>query len=719
MSTEASPDPGSDPRSSSVRLHADIEQLLKLRFRHLDLERCKPLLHPEQPPNGLHRVKGDGEYPAVLMSTGTWWFADRTQRPLNKQMLPMKSKAPAGPKPLLFDDAAAKAVVVVEGEGQAMALRSVGFIGVVCVGGTDALRTNSPQGREQRRAAFAGKDVRVLFDFDAAGREAAPAAAGLIMEAGATRAAVVERPADWPESVDVEDWLGAFETPEQGRGALLAILGGATWATKKQLEKAEEESKPTEVTDLVLEPTETRLAAVYDPADGKFKLAVWNAPAEVQHYESIQHDVEPTSKLLVVERWKHGDTTYVPRIGRRGHEEIRNRQFLLPPPPGEDPEKLEALWADLLQYIRAHVLLSNESDYAVVGAYVLLSYVLFANPQLESCPYLRIVAPPGGGKDTLFGVLRRLLYRAFTTSATDSNIHRLMDQRNPVVPLINELHLEELTTTMINSLCTGTERAETASRCEGRDFEVVGFSMFGLKVLAGRDFPAHDGLRRRMAVIDMLHVTDAQVDAWGGGPRAINPKSMDTDGAALRRRLLRWSFEWRMPASEGRLHDLVRKTGGRLVFKYAWPLFMATPPSAHPLLLRATKRWLGEVHTAVGLSGQALYVDAIFNLLKGRRPPKLGTFVPTRVIATAVGHTEEEAKGAKGNAVGRAVKALGFQRAKRQHHGVEQRGWLVRPEDGPLFSRYGHQWKPGSRADDAVIDVADRAAAAAEVPAPL
>jgi len=695
-------------------LHADIEKLLKLRFRHLDLERCKPLLHPEQPANGLHRVKGDGEYPAVLMSTGTWWFADRGARPLNKQGDPMKSQAPSikrkgeSAKALLVDDASAKAVVVVEGEGQAMALRSVGFIGVVCVGGVKTLLANSPAAREQRRAAFAGKDVRILFDFDAAGQDAAPKAAKKILEATATRVAVVERPADWPESVDVEDWLGAFETPEQGRGALLAILGGARWLTAEDLKAAasDEEAASLVIIEARVPVDESRdafVATVYDEEARKIRLAVWGPeaqPAPLRHPgESVQHDaVDETFAWRLVDEWSWAGQRYVPNRAPEFLEMHNDRMLVIPAPPVENPGTWEEIWRDVRDYIDRWVVVGQEHELDVLTAYVFLSYRIWDERLFEHCPYIRLIGRTGKGKSWLMKVLRELCWRAYWALPSGSNLHRFMDYMRSVTLLADEFHPDragrEAAQSLAEILCLGSDRAGNVVRCNSRpNGEIVpkSFRVFGPKAFTGYDRISEQGLDRRTISFDMAapRLGDRKPD-----PLDAVPPQARTEGYAIRSRLLTWRLQMMGQPTDRARYPRLRDRAGDEGTQYFWPLAAMIPPSMDD----AFERLLLAVNAQHRAAEQLRHVgeDAVLlgGMSKAQSIPLTVSGEHHRFVTTKSIH-EAATGGATAprnelRAIGIRLADLGFVPYRDGARGP--RGWLVPVGGMKVFEDYGVSW---------------------------
>jgi len=675
----------------------EIQQLITQRFRHFALERCLPLLHPDQPDDGRYHVRGDGSYPAVQMITSIWWFPDRTRRPKNREGSFMKSKAPAGPKPLLLDDARAKAVVAVEGEGHALALRSIGWQGIVVAGGVQGLRSNRPEACEQRRKCFAGRDVYILFDWDAAGREAAPLAAKQALEAGATRVAVIERPEQWPEGLDVEDWLAGFETVEQAFGTLCQVLGGARWATKSELEEAAEDDDHIPVAELLVPIPGAELAfitTVYDGADQRFKLAVHGPlAAQAQHAWSVQHDVSGPHSWQVVDEWRHAGITYRPKITRDLREMVTDRQFILPAPP-EAHGGHQALWEDVRTYLRQWIALPGGEDYDVLTAYAFFTFVIHAELAFDYCPYLRFYGPPGSGKTWVFDVLRRICYRSLSGRGTSGNLHRMIDFYGPVALAMDEMHLDKCSSeerqTYHDILAQGSERSGGVFRCEGKNHEPTRFKVFGPKICAGYGADEHEALARRTISIDMR-----AVPADGYVVRVTIPKAMDEQAYRLRARLLDWRIGWRPPATdeenESPLVKALTEAGGAEVAKYCWPLLAVAAPSAVQNILAVAARRREATRASRAVSPEAVLLDALAKLALPNTAGRC--FVPTGAIVDEI----KDKLRIDAAAIGQELAKLGLKSTRRRVDGSRpMRGVDVGAEHSEIFRRYGIEWPPAA-----------------------
>ena len=277
QAAEAEPRPARPLSSEQVRQ-------LRTRVHHFDPDATAPLVHPEQPEGGLY----DG-YPAVRMANDVVWFWNREARPSKGDGMPMKARAPKGSRALLLDESETKELLVVEGEGDALAALSVGWRGVACAGGTNVL-TSDDHDAEQERRKLAGKRVRVLFDPDDAGRKGALRVALQLLDDGAARVAIAELPG----SSDLEEWLGTFETPEAAHIALTKVLTSADWRTRTQLKKEslefQQEPVPVQSDRVPVEGLQQPilLCATWDPEERKSALSIYAPAALLEPEDSGQ-----------------------------------------------------------------------------------------------------------------------------------------------------------------------------------------------------------------------------------------------------------------------------------------------------------------------------------------------------------------------------------------------------------------------------------------------
>lgn len=694
-------------------MHDTTLALLRGRFRHFDLERARPLLHPDQPEDGQKLVRGQGKFPGVQMATGVWWFPDRERRPVNKQGAPMKSQAPPGPKPLTVDDSTRQAVVVVEGEGHGVAVRCVGWDGVVIAGGVATLRSNSPEAREQRRQRFAGRDVWLWFDFDGPGQEAAPAAAQQIMDAGATRVAIIERPGDWEDGQDLEDWLASFDSPELARGALVQELGKAQWLTRNSLAEKQGEAAAShdEIAIELLVPVgegqpDAFLVTVYDEEADEIKLAVMGptvSGAATEQRWSVQHDATPGERAWqVTDSWVWGGQTYRPDDSAPMLAMARDNMIVLPAPPIPYGTS-EALWADVRAYFKGFLATARSEDYDVLTSYVLLTYRIFDEETFEHCPYLRIHGPPGSGKTQALKLLRRLCWRTFSGQATQSNIHRFMDHYRSVTLICDEFHLEgkaaERRAEMIDLLNLGSERSAALIRCDtdratGRIIPKM-YRLFGPKVFAGYGSDEHEALARRTVAIDMtgVHVPPAM-------EQLVASADLGKAAYTLRRRLLDWRLakaQLGRADAEGALARQLLDRAGRDIAQNIWPLLAMVPaglPEAVEAIMRVAEGRKSATQQTRHISPDAVVLDAVTKAAR-KHWYREQTFIPTSEIQAVL---EGDPAFRSTADVSQALVRLGFTsiRTRPEPGAHPVRGWLIDRSQAvtEVFSRYGITWPP-------------------------
>jgi len=184
-----------------VTLPQRITGALTRRFRHFDPVRAACLFDPADP-FGDYRPRGeDRTYPAFRMSNGVLWFYDREDRPTRSDGTPMKSKAPRGGRRFLCGPDAAE-LMLVEGEGHAAALVSLGIPGIVACGGVSVFETDKAWARHELDRVMRGKAVRIAFDFDEAGKRASVRVARKLLACGAARVGILPKQ-PWPDGADI------------------------------------------------------------------------------------------------------------------------------------------------------------------------------------------------------------------------------------------------------------------------------------------------------------------------------------------------------------------------------------------------------------------------------------------------------------------------------------------------------------------------------------
>jgi len=565
---------------------------LQGRFLHFNPDKCGSLFHTDQPEDGTFSVDGK-KHPAALMRNGAKWFYDREHRPTNKQGQPLKTKAPAGTRRMLFDTLEPAELLVVEGEGHAIACCSLGLKGVVAAGGVNTLLTNKPQAREHRRQVFQGKSVRLLFDPDEAGQAAVTKAARGILEAGAARTTTIlleALPESWLRGMDVEDWLASFDTPEAATVGLMELLGATSWADP---EEDDSKQKPLAVESerfpLVGTGRSALVTTVYDTKSDKLQLAIFapenlldDRPQEVRGYGD-HHDAQPSAEwaVRVVDSWTLGGRIYEPPPGSEFLAEIRERAVMAPAAPFEGPDADEELWRDLLKFLERWVVLAEPVHYMLVAAWAMLSYRL-NDAMHRYVPPLRFTGLPGTGKSIALTCVHALAYWARMYRWTPDNVHRVADAHRDGVLLFDELHLDrgraqDGQERMIDQCANSFDRHNREGRYEGAGKGMRTYRTFLMYATGGYAADEHQGIARRSVVIPMGRVKLALHQQY-----LDMPEGFYAEAEELRGRLLAWRFR-RAPEpkqdEEGNpLADRLKQVAGKEIGQAFWPLLQVVPP---------------------------------------------------------------------------------------------------------------------------------------------
>ncbi len=700
---------------------------LLARFRHLNLEKCGTLFHVDQPADGLFTIDGR-KYPGVLMRNGAKWFYDRDQRPTNKSGQPLKAKAPSGMRRVLFDTLEPAELLVVEGEGHAVAVCSIGLKGVLAVGGVNTLLVNKPNAREHRRQVFQGKSVRLLFDPDEAGQAAVMKAARSVLESGAVRVAVVmpeALPESWLRGMDVEDWLAAFDTHEAATVGLMQLLGGISWDDAKDSGDEDEEHEVRVQSARLFMKDESDpvlVVMVYDEEEHKPGLAVFG-PQDAGHdgelTEKQQHalneypDRAATEEVdhrarawRIMDTWRCGSRHYVPDTSPAVLTYLENRTLVLPSPPFDGADTSEQLWKDTRAFMHQWVRL-EEPLYDVLVAYVLLTYRL-QDARFDVIPYLRFYGPPATGKGRALDVMRSLCWRSFASQPTPDNIHRLVEYFGDITLIFDEFHLDrglskDAQDRLIDALNLGNRRGQGRIRVEKDargNMVLKHFDLFGLKVFAGYGHDEHESLARRTLNVEMR-------------PRSV-PESMSLfalppefyqQAALLRGRLLAWrgrKLALGMPSpSSNRAKWLLREVGAD-TGQVFWPLLEMVPASMEAELENLMSCALGRkagTQAAREVSEESYLLDAVVQLYDENRMHQLedGTwFITTEdIYERAVQRAPLQQ-----NMVAKKLQALGLEHTRHRVDtaaGIRAKrgGVVLRLTDTNLaqvLNRYGLEW---------------------------
>lgn len=552
------------------------EQLegLRSRFQHFDADKAAPLFAGDQPEEGLHTVRGQGKYPAVYMRNGTTWFYDKANRPVTATGAPMKAKAPKGMRPLLHDGHRPEGIVV-EGEGAAVALLSLGVSGVVATGGTQTLLSKKAKSRAHCSEVLRGRKLRWLYDTDEAGRQGVTKAVAAAFEAGAAGNLVMDQ-VPW-ESGDLEDWLNGWDTPERAAGELVQWLGTRNWDDAVAVEDQEERAKDEENAAVAVHswrqgsPPQAAAVLTYDEATGKVGMAVYKPG------ESVQADVV----WRIMDEWRHGDHVYKPRTDEDTLDELRTRTLIAPPPPAEDyGGSSEQLWRDLRAFMQEWLALPDARAYDVMVAYVLLTYRL-KDAGFQMTPYLRFWGPSGSGKGRALDVMRSLCFRSYKGAPSTDNLHLVIDALGDVTLVIDEFDLKaegmQKVAGVLNAGYDASHRILRAYKRPNGKMVMQRFVVFGPKITAG--YQAHDdeqGLARRTLAVRL----EAGLKLRQEAEVFELPDSFWRQAAELRARLLAWrGAKIALPKPETRGHRTKRiiRDVGRGSGQVYWSLSCMVP----------------------------------------------------------------------------------------------------------------------------------------------
>ncbi|MHC4062984.1 MAG: toprim domain-containing protein [Planctomycetota bacterium] len=570
--------------------------LLSKRFRHFYLDRCAPLFHHDQPENGEHTRRGQGKFPAVLMVSDAWWYPDRERRPVDpKNGRPIKAQASSTRKLLVHPDCKdASEVLVVEGEGHAVAVASVGHTQVVAAGGTQNLAKASRKAAPGRQVAFEGKCVRILFDPDDAGQAAAHKVAKVVLDAGATHVAIISKemlPNGWLPSMDVEDWLATFDDAELALENLNQLMASVAWQEDIDGEAdriIEPRNVAVESARLPIAGTgrSVLLTTVYTSAEDQLRLAV-HAPesffaADGSGFgQSIRHDDEPAVwATRVVDSFSHGNRVYEPPRSADYLEEVRERALTVPAPPNESGEPDSALWVDLLGFFQRWLVLTDQRHYVVMGAWTLLSWRL-NDAGFRYVPPLRFTGLPGTGKSVALTCVHAVAYHGRMLRWTPDNLHRVADAYRDGVQCFDELHLNRGRTKdaqerMQDQFAQAWDRYSHEVRYEGAGRGIQKYRSFLMPVTAGYQADEHLGVARRSAVIELQPVELEKHQQF-----LEQPQRLSREAEELRGRLLAWRFrhsaEPKQDEEGNSLADRVKEIAGREIGQAFWPLVQMVP----------------------------------------------------------------------------------------------------------------------------------------------
>ncbi len=149
------------------------------------------------------------------------------------------------------------------------------------------------------------------------------------------------------------------------------------------------------------------------------------------------------------------------------------------------PEKfsVEALYSELVDYLKDHVKYSREAEYHIHACFILASYRL---EDFDDVVYLFFRGPIGSGKTRALDLTRLLAFRAFQcVSTTASPIFRTIDAWHPTFILDEMEKLSfEMQSEIISILNGGYHRGGFVLRATGEEHEPYAFDTFAFKALA-------------------------------------------------------------------------------------------------------------------------------------------------------------------------------------------------------------------------------------------
>jgi len=180
---------------------------------------------------------------------------------------------------------------------------------------------------------------------------------------------------------------------------------------------------------------------------------------------------------------------HICKCERKGpFKEITPREVKTPwKMPGEPkPTEPMALFEAVVKFIREYVTLPDERLYALLGYWIMGSWVANSFP---SVPYLFFLGPRESGKTRALEVLQYLSYRAIRSSTiTPAALYRTIEKFGTTL-LIDEAEMQlnlqyEQGRTLYGILNAGYKKGDTAIRCVGDDNQIEIHCPYGFKALS-------------------------------------------------------------------------------------------------------------------------------------------------------------------------------------------------------------------------------------------
>ena len=240
-----------------------------------------------------------------------------------------------------------------------------------------------------------------------------------------------------------------------------------------------------------------------------------------------------TEKIEKVESFEYRGKIFLPSID----SELILNGIVRIPTGSLEYGTTQDLISDLHQYLNKYVDIESEVDRDIVLSYVLLTWVY---QRFSSIPYLRIIGEYGTGKSRLLKVLN-ICYKSIYTSgnASEAPIFRLVHKYGGTL-IIDEAELSRR-----NDRCEGIKEIlrfgkdsdGVVTRCDGVNFEVKAYKVFGPKILGSRRTYRDDALESRIIDIKMKETKSNHI------PLNLDVREFEADSERIRMMLLCWSFK--------------------------------------------------------------------------------------------------------------------------------------------------------------------------------
>lgn len=240
-----------------------------------------------------------------------------------------------------------------------------------------------------------------------------------------------------------------------------------------------------------------------------------------------------TGNIEKRDRFEEANKIYIPDID----SSLISDGIIRIPGGTSDYGDIRDLLSDMHIYLNKYVDIEDEIDREIVLTYVLLTWVY---RRFSSIPYLRVIGDWGSGKSRLLKVLG-ICYKSIYTSgnASEAPIFRLMHKYGGTL-IIDEAELSRA-----NDRCEGIKEilrfgkdsGGVVARCDGVNFEVKTYRVFGPKILGSRRSYNDDALESRIINIRMKETKAGHI------PINLNLREFEADCQDIRQKLLKWSLE--------------------------------------------------------------------------------------------------------------------------------------------------------------------------------